>query len=136
MVNKVILLGNVGKDVETKTFDDGNSTAQFTLATNERYKDRDGNAQERVTWHNIVTWGKLADIVTKYVKKGDKLYLEGKITQRSWDKQDGTKGYITEIVCHEMKMLGSKSEGGGQNAPAPTEAPAKNTQTETDDLPF
>lgn len=109
MINKVILIGNVGNDPEIKSLEGGNKVASFSLATTESWKDKQGNKQSDTQWHNIVIWGKLSDVVEKYVKKGDKLYLEGKIKIRSWE-QDGNKRYATDIVCISMQMLGSKTE--------------------------
>lgn len=109
-VNKIILLGRVGKDPEFKRFD-GGSKASFSLATTERgFKTKDGKEYpEKTEWHNIVCWKGLATIVERYVKKGDLIYIEGKITTRSWES-DGKKHYMTEIVADNIELLGSKSE--------------------------
>ncbi len=113
-VNKVILLGNVGKDPEIKYTPNGTAVATFSIATGERFKDKQGEFQERTEWHNIVAWDKLAEIISNYVKKGNKLYLEGRIQTRSWDdKQTGEKKYKTEIVASDISLLGGKSDGGG-----------------------
>lgn len=109
MVNKVILIGNVGQEPEIKTLESGQKVATFSLATSEVFKDKNGEKQTKSEWHNIVIWGNLAGVVESYVKKGNKLYLEGKITNRSWEK-DGEKKYRTEIVCFTMQMLGGKSQ--------------------------
>jgi single-strand DNA-binding protein len=109
MVNKVVLVGRVGKQPESQEAN-GKTVAKFSLATSESYKDKSGEKQETTTWHNIVIWGSLADICVKYLQKGTLVYVEGKITNRSWDDKDGNKKYMTEIVCSEMKMLGGKSE--------------------------
>lgn len=146
MVNKVILVGNVGKDPEIRYLDNGVALARFTLATSENYKDKEGNKQTKTEWHNIVLWRGLAEVAEKYVKKGNPLYIEGKITNRSYE-QDGATKYFTEIVGNEMKMLGSKSDSGNSNtAEAPAAAAPKASSTdaastsneplETDDLPF
>lgn len=108
MINKAILIGNVGKDPEIKTFEGGNSVASFSLATSESYKDRNGQKQQKTEWHNISIWGKLVDVVERYVKKGDRLYLEGKITTRQWEDKEGNKRYTTEIICNQMTMLGGQ----------------------------
>lgn len=105
-VNKVILIGNTGKDPEVKTFESGVKTASITLATSERYKDRSGQQQEKTEWHNVVVFGKLVDVVEKYVKKGDKLYIEGSITTRKWQDREGNDRYTTEIKCLTLTMLG------------------------------
>jgi single-strand DNA-binding protein len=114
-VNKVILLGNIGKDPEIKYTPSGTAVANFSVATGERYKDKEGQWQERTEWHNIVAWDKLAEIIGQYVEKGSKLYLEGRLQTRSWDdKQSGEKKYRTEIVATDISLLGGRGEGGGQ----------------------
>ena len=136
-VNKVILMGNVGKDPEYKDFDNGGSVAQFTLATTDRaFKTANGTeVPERTEWHNIVLQNGLAKIAKEYVKKGDKLYIEGELRTRSYDDAQGVKRYITEIVATDMEMLTPKGTGAGTQAPPPPvpDAPAPNG---TDDLPF
>lgn len=113
-VNKVILVGNVGKDPEMKYTPTGTPVAKFSLATNEKYKDRSDEWQERTEWHNIVAWQRLAEIVGEYVKKGAKLYIEGKLQTSSWeDRESGTKKYRTEIVARDLVLLGSHENGGG-----------------------
>ena len=110
MVNKVTLIGNLGQDPEIKSLESGQKVASFSLATSESFKDKDGVKQNKSEWHNIVIWGKLADVVEAYVKKGDKLYLEGKIQTQTWEKE-GVKQYRTNIVCNQMTMLGGKPSG-------------------------
>lgn len=114
-VNKVILVGNLGKDPELRYTPSGTAVATFSLATTERYKDRDGNRQEKTEWHNIVAWRQLAEICGKYLHKGKQVYIEGKIQTRSYDDRDGNKRYMTEIVVEQMQMLGGRddSQGGG-----------------------
>jgi single-strand DNA-binding protein len=113
-VNKVILVGNVGKDPEVKYSPSGTPIAKFSLATNEKYKDRSDEWHERTEWHNIVAWQRLAEIVGEYVKKGAKLYIEGKLQTLSWeDRESGTKKYRTEIVARDLVLLGSHENGGG-----------------------
>jgi len=109
MINKVILVGNVGKDPEFRKLENS-ELVKFPLATSEKYKD-----QTNTEWHNIVIWGKLAGVVQQYVKKGQLLYLEGKIKTRSWDDTDGNKKYTTEINCFVMQMLGKKEPSEPQN---------------------
>jgi single-strand DNA-binding protein len=118
-INKAILIGNVGKDPEVKTIDTGRKVANFTLATTERgYTLQNGTqVPERTEWHNVIAWNGLAEILEKYVNKGSQLYVEGKITSRSWEK-DGIKHYRTEIVADSIQMLGRKPEGQ-QTAPQP-----------------
>ncbi|MCK5823006.1 MAG: single-stranded DNA-binding protein [Bacteroidales bacterium] len=142
-VNKVILLGNVGKDPEVRHLESGVSVAKFTLATSEKYTNKSGEKVETTEWHNIVVWRKLAEIVEKYIKKGSQIYLEGKITTRSYEK-DNEKKYFTEIVANNLQMLGSKKESNNSaSAPAPApnsidNAPEKedNIEEVNDDLPF
>ena len=112
-VNKVILVGNLGKDPEVKFTPSGVPVAKFSLATNERYKDKAGEWQDRTEWHNIVAWQRLAEIVGEYVKKGSKIYIEGRLQTSSWeDKQSGEKKYRTEIVAHDLVLLSGRGEGG------------------------
>jgi single-strand DNA-binding protein len=109
MVNKVILLGNVGRDPEVRSTGNGQSVASFSLATSRRWKDRDGNKQEQTEWHNVVAWGKLADVVAKYVTKGLRVFIEGRIETKSWDdKTSGEKRYKTQIVAENLTMLGER----------------------------
>src|SRR5438270_9919167 len=115
-VNKVILVGNVGKDPEVKYSRSGTPIAKFSLATNEKYKDRSDEWLERTEWHNIVAWQRLAEIVGEYVKKGAKLYIEGKLQTSSWeDRESGAKKYRTEIVARDLVLLGSHENGGGSH---------------------
>jgi single-strand DNA-binding protein len=112
-VNKVILIGNLGKDPEMKYTPGGMPVARMTLATNERFKDKEGNWQDRTEWHNLVAFQRTAEIVRDYVKKGSQLYIEGKIQTRSWDdKESGQKKYRTEILVNELTLLGGRGEGG------------------------
>jgi len=115
-VNKVILVGNVGKDPEVKNLDGGTKVANFSLATSESYKDKSGNKVDKTEWHNIVVWRGLAEVAEKYIRKGSQIYLEGKITTRSWG-EEGNKKYMTEIVAENVTLLGKKSEGySGDNS--------------------
>jgi len=124
MVNKVILVGTLGKEPEVKYTPSGAAVANFSVATKETWK-KDGAKQETTEWHNIVVWRNLAEICGKYLTKGSQVYLEGKIQTRSYDDRDGNKRYITEVVCHEMKMLGGKrnsqsgEQGGGGERQGP-----------------
>jgi single-strand DNA-binding protein len=142
-LNKVMLIGNLGKDPELRYTTSGVAVATFSLATNESWKDQDGNLQERTEWHNIVAWKKLAEICGEWLKKGKKVYIEGRIQTRSYDdKNTGTKKYITEIVADNMIMLDYKAapENGGGGAAPPPEAPSSSGTggggKEDDDLPF
>lgn len=124
-VNKVILVGNLGKDPELRYTPAGVAVATFSLATSERFKDRDGQQQEKTEWHNVVAWRQLAEICGKYLHKGKQVYIEGKIQTRSYDDRDGNKRYITEIVADQMQMLGRLSdEGGGAPRGGETRRPA------------
>jgi single-strand DNA-binding protein len=131
-INKVILLGRVGKDPEVKQFDGGNK-ASFSLATTERgFTTKDGTViPEKTEWHNIVCWKGLATIAERFVKKGDLIYIEGKITTRSWES-DGKKHYITEIIADNIELLGNKSESKAND---PFEEPSMSIGQD-DDLPF
>src|SRR5262245_35669537 len=120
-VNKVILLGTLGKDPELKYTPQGTAVAKFSMATNESYKDKQsGEWKERTEWHNIVCWQRTAEVAAEYLKKGSKAYIEGRITTRSWDdKETGQKKYMTEIVVNDLVLVGGKrddSEGGGRKA--------------------
>lgn len=118
-VNKVILVGNVGKDPEVKYTSGGTAIAKFSLATAERFKDKSGDWQDRTEWHNVVAWGKLAEIAGQYVKKGSKLYLEGRLQTTSWDDKSGEKKYRTEINAGELIMLdGREAESSAPKKPA------------------
>lgn len=152
MINRVILLGNLGKDPEVKHFDDNNVIANFSLATSESYTDRSGQKVTQTEWHNIaIRRTGLAKIAEQYLKKGDQVYIEGKIKQRSWDDKDGVKKYITEIQVENLRMLGKRSEGGNSStSSSPSYSNAGNNNTSSmnqmedpfanstieDDLPF
>ncbi len=118
-VNKAILVGRLGRDPETRYTSGGQAVANFTMATDESYKDRAGERQKRTEWHRIVVWGKLAEITQQYLKKGMLVYIEGRIQTRQWeDKRDGQKRTTTEIVANTMKMLTSRAEGAAAGAGA------------------
>ena len=125
-LNKVMLIGNLGKDPELRYTSSGVAVATFSVATNESWKDQDGNPQERTEWHNIVAWRKLAEICGEWLKKGKKIYVEGRIQTRSYDdKNTGAKKYITEIVADNIIMLDGRGDGGGQmSTAAEPQAPA------------
>ena len=109
-VNKVILIGNLGKDPELRYTPSGQPVVTFSLATTERWNDRNGQRQDRTEWHNIVVWGKLGELVNQYLKKGRSAYIEGRITTRSWDDKDGNKRYKTEIVANQVQFLGNAGQ--------------------------
>ncbi len=139
-VNKVILVGNLGKDPEVRYLDGGVAVANFPLATSESYKDKSGNRIDQTEWHNVVLWRGLAEITEKYLKKGSQVYIEGKIRSRSWDDKEGIKRYTTEIVADNMTMIGSRrdnnSDQGAQNSGKPNESATGSNSSQEDDLPF
>lgn len=154
-VNKVILVGNVGNEPEVRYMPNGNAVANVSIATSETWKDKgNGEQQEKTEWHRVVFFNRLAEIVEQYVKKGSKLYLEGRLQTRQWE-QDGVKRYTTEVVANEMQMLDSRNSGGmdqgggssfGQSQPqqapqsapkaAPAQAAPSNFDNFDDDIPF
>ena len=114
MVNKVILIGNLGRDPEVRSTPSGQTVATFSVATNRKWKDRDGNRQEQTEWHSIVCWGRQAEIAGQYLTSGKKLYVEGRLQTSSWeDRQSGEKKYRTEVICDNFQMLGGRDDGGG-----------------------
>ena len=148
-MNKVILIGNLGADPEVRYTPDGAPVANFNLATSESWNDRtSGEKQERTEWHRLVLWRKLAEIAGQYLKKGSKIYVEGKLQTRSWEDQSGQKRYTTEVVVNDMQMLDSRGEGGGGGGVARDPGPAAQPEygpppgggsgggSEDDDLPF
>lgn len=147
MVNKVILVGRLGKDPETRSTPSGQTVAKFSLATDEKFTDKSGNKQERTEWHNIVAWGRLGEICGQYLRKGKLVYIEGRIQTDSWDdKETGQKKYRTEIIANEMKMLGSRGDGesggyeGGSNSYSnnrkSSNEPARVADGDEDEVPF
>jgi len=112
-VNKVILVGNVGRDPELRYTQGGQPVASFSIATNERFKDKDGNWKDRTEWHRIVAWARLAEVCGEYLRKGSPVYVEGRIQTRDWEDKEGNKRQTTEIVIQTMQMLGRRGEGGG-----------------------
>jgi single-strand DNA-binding protein len=124
-VNKVILVGNLGKDPETRYMPSGSAVTNLTLATSESWKDKQtGDPQERTEWHKIAMFGRLAEIAAEYLRKGSQVYIEGKLRTRKWQDKEGKDRYTTEIVADEMQMLGSKGGGAGAGASAPAAASA------------
>ena len=141
-VNKVILVGNVGKDPEVKYSPSGTPIAKFSLATNEKFKDRGGEWQERVEWHSIVAWQRLAEIVGEFITTGSKVYIEGKLQTSSWeDRQSGQTKYRTEIVVRDLVLLGSRAKGTADfqdshpGPAAPHETPT-DSAADLEDIPF
>ena len=140
-VNKAILIGNLGRDPETRTLESGVKVTKFPMATTETFKNKDGVKTDQTEWHNIVLWRGLAEVAEKYLRKGDSVYIEGKISYRQWDDKDGNKRYTTDIVADNMTMLGGArrddpgfgtpppEKGGDHSAGSPAPEPG-------DDLPF
>lgn len=156
-VNKVILVGRLGKDPEVRYMTNGEAVANATLATSENWKDKSGEKQERTEWHSLVFYRRLAEIAGEYLKKGSQIYVEGKIQTRKWQDKEGKDRYTTEIIVNEMQMLGGKSSGSSfevmeqsapeqRSAPARSAAPARQTPAPSssgssfdnfdDDIPF
>lgn len=137
-VNKVILVGNLGKDPEVRHLEGGNSVANFTLATNEYYKDKQGVRVERTEWHNISAWRGLAELAEKYLKKGAQVYVEGKLRTRQYQDKDQQTRYITEIIAEEISLLGGRPGGGsnGTAAASANESVSLRQEPELDQLPF
>lgn len=145
-VNKVILIGHLGQDPEARTLDNGNTVVNFSLATSEKWKDKQGEQQQHTEWHKITIWGKLAEVAARYLKKGHAVYIEGKLKTRSYE-QDGIKKYSTEILANNMTMLGSQGNSQGQSvdtsaeynqtpsSPSPKQAP-QTSQGDINNLPF
>ena len=133
--NKVMLIGHLGQDPELKYTPAGAAVASFSLATNESYKDKAGNQQDRTEWHRLVMWNKQAEIAAEYLKKGAQIFVEGKLQTRSWEK-DGQKHYMTEIVVLNFQMLGRKNDDGAAEPPAPSDEQAPPVQDGGGELPF
>lgn len=144
-VNKVILIGNAGKDAEVRHIDNGVAVATFSLATSETYTAKDGEKVTNTEWHNIVAWRGLAEMAGKYIQKGRQLYIEGQIRSRSYDDKDGIKRYVTEIVANSIQFLGRKEDSGTNTSSNDYQKPENKNVNEvndvdsgdsTDDLPF
>ena len=131
-VNKVILVGNLGKDPEVKYLDSGVAVANFSLATTESYKNKDGERVNQTEWHNIVLWRGLAEVAEKWLKKGSSVYIEGKIKTRKWEVKEGSTRYNTEILADNMTMLGGKKD----SQKTPINPPQETASDKADDLPF
>jgi len=141
-VNKAILIGRCGKDPETRYMTNGDAVTNVSIATSETWKDKSGEKQEKTEWHNLTFYKRLAEIVGEYVKKGSEIYVEGKIQTRKWQDKEGKDRYTTEIICHEMKMIGGKGNQS-QQTEQPSNDDAKpqtkssgNPNDFPDDIPF
>ena len=143
-VNKVILMGNLGRDPEVRFMPNGDAVCNFSIATTDSWKDKAGERQEKTEWHNIVAWRGLAEIAEKYLKKGAKVYIEGKLKTRTWQDKEGNNRYSTEVITDNLTMLGSTAESmGSSNLVKPVENESKpspekefSSPDENDDLPF
>ena len=141
-INKVILIGRLGRDPEVKYTPSGQAVANFSIATDETYKDRNGEQQRRTEWHNIVAWRRLAEICGEYLVKGKLVYIEGRLRTRKWEDREGNKRSTTEIEAREMQMLSPKGEGdrsessSQQSESTPAPAPAPSPEITDDDIPF
>lgn len=145
-LNKAMIIGNVTRDPEVRTTPSGQTVTSFGVATNRRWKDQSGQQKEQVEYHNVVAWRKLADIIGQYVKKGSKIYVEGRLQTRSWDDQSGVKRYKTEIIAENMIMLDKKGEAGmvegevKKSSPADEstqpEPPSEEPEINVEDIPF
>ncbi len=143
-VNKVILIGNLGRDPEVRYTKSGTSVATLNLATTDSWTDQNGQKQERTEWHRVVAWAKLADIAKEYLTKGQQVYIEGRLQTRSWDDRDGNKRYTTEIKADQMVMLGGRRGGENSERGEPSSSPSPPGPEETpepfdakeDDVPF
>jgi len=144
-LNKVMIIGNVVRDPEVRTTPTGQTVASFAIATNRVWKDKEGQRQQKAEFHNVVAWRRLGEIVGQYIKKGSKIYLEGRLETRSWDDQNAIKRYRTEIIADNMIMLdkAGANSGGGSNAPSSTQeqsieqpAPPAEQEINIEDIPF
>lgn len=134
-VNKAILLGNLGKDPEIRKLDDGRAVANFSIATSETYKNKSGEKVTNTEWHNVVLWTPLAEIAQSYLKKGSQVYIEGKISNRSYEDKEGVKKYISEVVGRDIRLLGRAPESSG-NEPSSSSSQETKESVQEDDLPF
>ena len=140
-INKVIIIGRLGKDPDMRYAPSGTAIASFTLATNHSIKDADGNWNQQTEWHSIKSFGRQAEFVGEYLKKGKLAFIEGRLQTSSWEDQNGQKKYRTDIIANDVQMLGSKGDGERQDSPTATKTesapePQVNDQVEEDDLPF
>jgi len=136
-LNRVMLIGNLGQDPDLKYTPTGKAVANFTIATTARWKDKDGQNQERTEWHRIVLWGRQAEIAKDYLRKGRQIFLEGRLQTRNYDDKDGNKRWITEIVCDHFLMLGKREETGAEEIPSGADVSGQPPASGMDeDLPF
>ncbi|MCP4493166.1 MAG: single-stranded DNA-binding protein [Gammaproteobacteria bacterium] len=138
-VNKAILIGRIGADPELKYTPSNTAVCNFSIATKQSWKDQSGNKQEKTTWHRVVAWKRIAEIIGEYVKKGDRIYVEGRLETRSWEDSSAQKHYMTEIITENIELLGNKPAANGESTPSEHSPPAPETdfpQPPEDDLPF
>ena len=141
-INKVIVVGNLGQDPDTRYMPSGSAVTNITVATNESWKDKQtGEQKERTEWHKVAMFGRLAEIAAEYLRKGSQVYIEGKLRTRKWQDQSGNDRYTTEIIADEMQMLGGRGGGGGgapmrNDGPPPSPPPQGSTEDFDDDIPF
>jgi single-strand DNA-binding protein len=135
-VNKVIVLGNLGSDPEVRYTPSGKAVANFSLATSEKYTNKDGEKEEKTEWHRIVAWGRLGEICGEYLSKGSQIYIEGRLQTRTWEDRDGNKRYTTEIVAHTMQMLGGAWKGGEAASIEESHPSEEPISIPDDDIPF
>lgn len=135
-LNKVMLIGNLGKDPELRYTTSGQAVASFSLATSEKFKNKSGEMEERTEWHRVTLWGKLAEIAGEYLAKGKTVYIEGRLQTREWADRDGNKRYTTEIVGDRMQMLGGKGDGGASGGGAARRSGTAETTVSYDEPPF
>lgn len=139
MINKVILIGNLGQDPKVHTTQSNSIVTQLSVATSRRVKQADGQFADETEWHRVACFSKLAEVARDYLSKGKQVYIDGRLRTRKWTDKDGTEKYVTEIICETLKLLGRKDDGA--QAPAPAPAPARSTPASTpsytdDDVPF
>jgi single-strand DNA-binding protein len=138
-VNKVLLIGRLGGDPEVRYAPSGNAVANFSIATNRSYKDKDGNQQEQTEWHRIVAWSRLAEFAKQYLHKGMRVYIEGRLQYREWQDQNGVKRNVTDVIANDIQMLeslGAKPDTGEQEPPPEIKVPEDLDQPEDDSVPF
>lgn len=136
-VNKVILVGNLGKDAELRYTPGGTAVASLRLATTDRYKDKDGQWKEQTEWHTVVIWDKMAESLAEYLRKGKQIYVEGRLQTRTWDDKEGKKRYMTEVRGDRIVLLGGRPSTGEREEPAAQAEPSRETTELTDDdIPF
>ena len=136
MINKVILIGRLGKDPEVRSTAGGQTVCRFSIATDEKFTDRNGEKQERTEWHNIVAWGKLAEVCGQYLTKGTRAYAEGRLQTRKYDDRDGSERTVTEIVVSQLRLLGGSRNGNADSGHAAPETSETQADSSDQEVPF